>query len=205
LQWTRSVDWNAAPAKAPLGRFQLTYYWLAHERRSKSAEADAMVGEVLRSKHCEPIAEVSPHFAERLSVEGSGVLKDGRVVSIAGNCECGSPCYHLSRRSHPFGTGVDNRPLSPFRSVAVDPNIIEIGSLLYIADLDGMVMPGEAPWGGFVHDGCVVADDQGGSVDGHQLDFFTAKRAHYVTLSRLLGKKQISVFDGTYACAGKLP
>jgi 3D (Asp-Asp-Asp) domain-containing protein len=193
-----------APEPVVLGRFQLTYYWMASEA-THPATADGAEASpddvVLQSRHCTPIARVSPSFARSLRLEGTGVLRDGRVINVAGNCECGKPCYRIARRSHRFGTGVAERPLSPFRSVAVDPKLVAIGSALYIPELDGKTMPGRAPWGGFVHDGCVTADDRGGGVRGKQLDLFTVRRNHYKALSRRLRLDHVTVVDGRERCA----
>jgi 3D (Asp-Asp-Asp) domain-containing protein len=185
-----------------LGSFQLTYYWMASEgkRPRVAADGEGPPAVALKTKNCKAIATVSASFSRRLRLEGSGRLRDGRVVSTAGHCRCGAPCYHVARASQPWGTGVNERPLSPFRSVAVDSSLVSIGSVLYIPALDGMTMPGRAPWGGFVHDGCVIADDRGGGVRGKQLDLFTARRAHYQALARRLAQKKVTVLDGTERC-----
>jgi hypothetical protein len=60
-------------------------------------------------------------------------------------------------------------------------------------------MPGERPWGGFVHDGCVVADDRGSGIRGRQLDLFAARESSYVDLSRhRLG--HVTVYRGGDKC-----
>jgi 3D (Asp-Asp-Asp) domain-containing protein len=100
--------------------------------------------------------------------------------------------------------GAAQRPLAPFRSVAVDSSLVAIGTRLYIPELDGKTMPGQAPWGGFVHDGCVIADDRGGNIRGKQLDFFTARRGHYESLTKRLGLRRVTVHDGGDRCTGKV-
>jgi 3D (Asp-Asp-Asp) domain-containing protein len=102
-----------------------------------------------------------------------------------------------------YGVGVAKRPLSPFRSVAVDPVEVPIGTMLYIAELDGLTMPGRGSYGGFVHDGCVLADDRGGGVKGHQIDFFTARRHHYTAFDRRHRLKSVTVYDGKGRCMRK--
>ena len=82
-----------------------------------------------------------------------------------------------------WGTAGSGQPLQPFRTVAVDPKVVKLGSLLYVPLLEGRTMPGRAPWGGFVHDGCVVADDTGGHIDGNQLDLFVGRKAYFLGLS----------------------
>ena len=69
-------------------------------------------------------------------------------------------------------------------------------------------MPGRAPWGGFVHDGCVVADDTGGGIDGNRLDLFVGRKA---TSSGCRGPAaqpyawagHVPVFDGSKICERK--
>lgn len=178
-----------------IGSFHVTYYWMAAQRK-KSGEVP-----LLDRKTCKPIATVTSDFATRLSREGTGKLLDGRTVNVAGSCSCDtSQCYFVVGKNKAWGVGVAERPLAPFRSVAVDSSVVPIGTLLYIEELDGLTMPGHQPWGGFVHDGCVVADDRGGGVDGHQLDLFMGRRAYYEGLKNRHQLKKVTVFDGHGRC-----
>ena len=184
-----------------LGSFRFTYYWVAHEEVTSEDTGPATV-QLYHRKQCVPLALVSPAFAERLEREGTGKLRDGRVVNIAGPCGCGErPCFYVVPEHARWGVGVAKRPLSPFRSVAVDPRLVSIGTMLYIPELDGLTMPGRPPEGGFVHDGCVVADDRGGSVKGQQIDFFTAQRSYYASFDRRHRLKTVTVFDGAGWCS----
>jgi 3D (Asp-Asp-Asp) domain-containing protein len=190
---TEGEDEALEPGKRK-GRFQITYYWMA-------AETSGPRRVQLYDKRCRKVARVSRAFERQLRLEGGGKLRDGRVLTYSGRCSCPhSPCYRNARRGHRWGTGVRERPLSPFRSVAVDPRRVPIGQVLYIPELDGLTMPGRAPWGGFVHDGCVVADDQGGGVRGRQVDLFAAHKRHYRSLSRRLRTKKVTVFEGGERC-----
>lgn len=185
-------EWPSA-----LGSFDLTYYWLAAEKR-KRKQADV---QLYRSKGCRPLAKVTPDFAARARLEGAGRLTNGRIITLTGACSCPtSPCFRNARPGHRWGTGVEERPLSPFRSVAVDPKHVAIGSLLYIPELDGLTMPGRKPYGDFVHDGCVVADDRGGGVKGQKIDLFAAKKHHYRSLHRRHRLSKVTVFDGSQRC-----
>ena len=159
-----------------LGNFQFTYYWMAQEKRSKSAKKTPIY-----NSRCKPIAKVTQSYARRLAMEGTGTLRDGRLVNVSGPCECDrSPCFFvIKQKEKRWGVGVAERPLSPFRSAAVDTKVVKIGTTLYVPELDGLLMPGVAPWGGFVHDGCLIADDRGGGVKGKQIDFFMARRPYY--------------------------
>jgi len=89
--------------------------------------------------------------------------------------------------------------------VAVDGRRIAVGTVLYIPELDGMQMPGEKPWGDFVHDGCVVADDRGGGVRGKKIDLFVARRGYYRALYAAHKLTRITVHKGAAHCVGDAP
>ncbi|MBL4632378.1 MAG: hypothetical protein JKY56_00820 [Kofleriaceae bacterium] len=185
------------PQKRSLGTFNMTYYWVTTE------PLDSRGTQFIKDKNCKRIAKVSKGFKRRLALEGSGVLKDGRLVSTAGQCKCGAPCFWVPAKTHKWGAGVRQRPLSPFRSIAVDPKEIRIGSSLYVAELDGLTMPGAGDEGGFVHDGCVVADDRGGGVRGKQIDFFAARKRHYLSFFKRNKLKQVNVYPGGRRCEAR--
>lgn len=155
---------------------------------------------------CDAIAEVTKDFAAELELQGTGQLKDGRVLNIEGQCRCEkSPCFKVTEAK--WGTAGTGRPLQPFRTVAVDPKVVKLGSLLYVPLLEGRTMPGRAPWGGFVHDGCVVADDTGGGIDGNQLDLFVGRKGYYLGISGSGGShswaRHVPVFEGSKVCERK--
>jgi hypothetical protein len=68
-------------------------------------------------------------------------------------------------------------------------------------------MPGRPPWGGFVHDGCLVADDTGGGIKGKQLDLFVGRKGNYLGLSGSGGShawaRHVPVYDGSSRCERK--
>lgn len=70
-----------------------------------------------------------------------------------------------------YGNGALGWPLVPYRTLAVDPKRLPLGSVIYIPKARGVriVLPdGQA----LVHDGYFLAGNQGGSVDGSQIDVF---------------------------------
>jgi 3D (Asp-Asp-Asp) domain-containing protein len=155
---------------------------------------------------CEPIAEVSKEFASQLTIQGTGKLHDGRVLNIWGACSCRrTPCFQVTLAR--WGTAGTGRALQPFRTVAVDPKVVKLGSLLHVPLLEGRTMPGREPWGGYVHDGCVVADDTGGHIIGNRIDLFVGRKAYFLGLSGSGGRhswaRQVPVFDGTGICERK--
>lgn len=178
------------------GSFQLTYYWVAAE-----ADYPGPADTALYTPSCAVLAMVSSGFASAARLEGTGRLNDGRLINVAGTCtgSCG-PCFIEPPPEYPWGIGVQNRPLEPYRSIAVDRAVIPYGTRLWLAELDGVAVPGDPPWGGFVHDGCVIAADTGSAIVGQHLDWFVGLRASYRTLDAALGLDAVTVHDGGARC-----
>ncbi|HKA90470.1 MAG TPA: 3D domain-containing protein [Haliangiales bacterium] len=190
-----------APAVGPdagpgpiLGTFALTYYWVTLESDYPGA-ADT----TLYDRSCVALATVPSAFAQSLVIEGTGRLADGRTLNYAGACPClFSPCFVVLDAAHPWGTGADGRALVPFRSIAVDPTVLAIGARYWVKELAGVTMPGAE--GGFVHDGCVSADDTGGHILGMHIDFFAALRSNYLILDNRLGLAAVTLYEGGARC-----
>lgn len=152
----------------PLGRFHMTFYYVIGEEevvarhkaandnkdaagRSEGTElasiaqpTGAELVTLYAAKGCTPIAEVTKEFASQLRLQGTGKLRDGRIVNVWGPCSCESKnCYKVTRSK--WGTAGTGRPLQPFRTVAVDRTVVKLGSLLYVPELEGRRMPGRAP------------------------------------------------------------
>jgi 3D (Asp-Asp-Asp) domain-containing protein len=180
-----------------LGTFRLTYYYVAAE----SDYTDSGDDTTLYTPSCAVLATVPTAFADAVVIEGTGQLDGGEVFNYTGSCPCAfSPCFELVDAGHPWGTGASDRALVPFRSIAVDRSVLTIGKHYYVAELDGVTMPGEPPTGGFVHDGCVSADDTGGDIIGMHIDFFSALRSYYLTLDRALALDDITLHEGGDRC-----
>ncbi len=187
---------DAAPPGALLGSFELTYYYVTAE-----ADFTGAADTPIYDPSCALLATVPSAFASALDIEGTGRLADGTVINVSGACGCArSPCYAPVDAQHPWGDGVQGRALVPFRTVAVDPSVVAYGTGLYLAELDGLTMPGDPPWGGFVHDGCVIAGDTGGGIVGMHVDFFSALKTAYLTLDNELDLTHITVHDGGARC-----
>jgi 3D (Asp-Asp-Asp) domain-containing protein len=202
-----------------IGQFSITFYYVIGEEEvprppaanDNSAEltgiaADPVQVTLYEADHCDPIADVAPEFATQLAIQGTGKLRDGRVLNIWGHCKCShSPCFKVTQNQ--WGTAGTGHPLQPFRTVAVDPKVVKLGSLLYVPLLEGRTMPGRAPWGGYVHDGCVVADDTGGHIDGNRLDLFVGRKGYFLGLSGTGGShawaRHVPVYDGSQICERK--
>ncbi len=229
---------GAAPkTDGPIGEFDITFYYVTSEeevaakiakQQAKAAAANdnaettadtdlasvaplppREIVPLYETTTCELLAEVDKEFARQLALQGTGRLKDGRLLNVGGgqNCTCDRrPCFHVIE-GQTWGTAGTGRPLAPFRTVAVDPKVVKLGSLLYVPLLEGRTMPGRPPWGGFVHDGCVVADDTGGGIKGFQIDLFVGRKGYFLGLSGQGGShawaRHVEVFDGSKRCERK--
>jgi 3D (Asp-Asp-Asp) domain-containing protein len=156
-----------------------TYYYVSAEPQTATGPTTT-----LYSASCQPIAEVPASYSDRACIEGTGRLKDGRMVNYASTCNCGRPCPTggtvcwsvLDTDQFPWGKGARNNPLAPMRSLAVDRARFQIGTTLYIPAWQGIEVPSMGGINGFVHDGCFRADDVGGAIRGVHIDIFTGPR-----------------------------
>jgi 3D (Asp-Asp-Asp) domain-containing protein len=122
------------------------------------------------------IATVSPRFKKDLLMEGSGKLKDGRVLNYATSVG-GIHRYVVSPNA--WGNGVGKCALVPFHTVAVDRRIVPLGSIVYIDETKGMPLPD-----GTLHDGVWRAEDIGSAIQNDRVDLYIGKRGWNTTLSR---------------------
>ncbi|MGE5184594.1 MAG: 3D domain-containing protein [Acidobacteriota bacterium] len=210
----------------PIGQFSITFYYVIGEDEVPAKKATPVAANdnqgadlatidterpmvtLYEGDRCTPIADVSPEFASQLAIQGTGKLRDGRVLNIWGRCKCDhTPCFKVT--ANQWGTAGSGHPLQPFRTVAVDPKVIKLGSLLYVPLLEGRTMPGRPPYGGFVHDGCVVADDTGGHIDGNRLDLFVGRKGYFFGLGQSGSggshswARHVPVYDGSKLCERK--
>lgn len=72
----------------------------------------------------------------------------------------------------PFGLGTNGFKLVPFRTIAVDPAVIPIGSVLYVESAKGVKFI-NASGVEEIHDGNFFAADVGGAIKGNHIDVFT--------------------------------
>ena len=148
---------------ASLGTFAPTFYRILDERGSEWTDGETKV-ELLTASG-ELVARVNTEFKRRLDVEGSARLRDGRVVNLHEKVE-GNWRYVVAIGA-PFGLGVEGYKLVPYRTLAVDPQVIGIGSVLYLPAFEGVRLPS-----GEIHDGFAFAHDIGQSIKGRRVDVF---------------------------------
>jgi 3D (Asp-Asp-Asp) domain-containing protein len=190
-----------------LGTFRNTYYDFPNEADFDGPRV------ALKGMRCETLREVPRSFYDSVCVQGSGRLSTGRTVSFARrNCECAEVCPRTGERicfdaldaqKFPFGRGATGRAITPLYTVAVDSEVVPLGTLVYVPELRGL--PRDAA-SGATHDGCFLAEDRGVRVKGRQLDVFTGDPRVTAVWNRLLpSNRGVTVVVGTGRCSGRPP
>ncbi len=151
----------APPPGKKAGRALLTFYWIIDE--SSSRYRHLKKNDRVRDMHGDVIAHTSRRFLLDLVREGSGWLADGRTVVFEKRID-GESRFRVSNTR--YGLSSNGCPLVPFRTIAVDPRFVAIGSKLYIPQLKGTKLPD-----GTVHDGMFIASDHG-HFRGEHVDLF---------------------------------
>ena len=174
-----------------LGTFRNTYYDFPRE---EDFDGTAVA---LKNSRCETIRHVPRAFFESLCVQGSGKLSSGATVSFSKRgCGCAENCPRTDQRicfdvldpkRFPWGRGATGKAITPLITVAVDTEVIPLGTPVYVPELDGIA--GD-PQGTSVHDGCLVAQDRGLRVKGKHLDIFTGSAPVTQLWNRLLPSNQ---------------
>jgi 3D (Asp-Asp-Asp) domain-containing protein len=146
-----------------LGEFAPTFYRTLDESAGEWPEEERT--EELRTGEGELIARVTPTFKERLDIEGSARLRDGRVVNFDEKTD-GRWTYLVAEGTQ-YGLDARGRGLVPFRTLAVDPSVVPLGTVVYVPALDGVRLPS-----GETHDGLCLAQDTGQGIEGRRVDIF---------------------------------
>lgn len=149
----------AAPPRR-IGRAIVTFYWLIDEsapryRGKAKAELVDARGQV--------IARTTVRFRHDLIREGSGHLRDGRTVVYDRRLH-GTNRFRIVQSV--YGVGQLGCALVPYRTVAVDPHFIKLGTTISIPQLKGAHLPD-----GTIHDGIFLANDRG-HFRGSHVDLF---------------------------------
>ena len=170
-------------ATAVADNAKLTYYWITFESdESGSGPKDTK----LQTCSGQTIASVTYHYADRVRMEGTGKLNDGRVVNIGG-CDCGSGfrCFDVyDPRKYPWGIGSANNAIYPFSSVA--NNDYKVGTKLYVKAFDGFKLPG-----GQRHNGCFEVGDKGWGLGHNHIDFFAGREKYYHSIANVLNRDTV--------------
>jgi 3D (Asp-Asp-Asp) domain-containing protein len=159
-----------------LGVFRNTYYDFPEERQYAGDPVDVF------DASCQPLARVPLEFHDSICMQGSGLLADGRTLSFARRgCSCARRCPRsdqqicfeaLPAERFPWGRGATGEPIVPLLTVAVDSNVIPLGTPLFIPEYLGLPRD---PDNLSSHDGCFIAQDRGIKVRGEHIDVFTGE------------------------------
>jgi 3D (Asp-Asp-Asp) domain-containing protein len=182
---------GAALGGRSLGVFRNTYYDFPSEADFEGATVP------LKNARCETIGQVPRTFFESVCVQGSGTLSSGATVSFAKrDCSCAENCPRTDQRicfdvldpaTFPWGRGATGKAITPLVTVAVDSDVIPLGTPVYVPELDGLARDVQAS---AVHDGCFVAQDRGVRVKGKHLDIFTGHTSITLLWNRLVPSNQ---------------
>jgi 3D (Asp-Asp-Asp) domain-containing protein len=168
----RSPDLPSNPTALPVSALlRNTHYYTLFEDDYSGAKTQPVL-----AKNGSLIARVTPKYFSHLVIEGSGKLSDGRVINWAGVVD-GIARFYVT--PSPWGIGTRSCKLEPFRSVAVDRKVIPLGTLIYIDETKGMVLPD-----GSIHDGYWRAEDTGGAILRDRVDIFIGRKRWNSALSR---------------------
>jgi 3D (Asp-Asp-Asp) domain-containing protein len=190
-----------------LGKFRNTYYDFPNESDFAGVQVP------LKNARCDTISSVAKGFFEAVCVQGSGTLRRGSTVSFAKrDCSCAELCPRTEQRicfdeldakEYPWGRGATGKPITPLLTVAVDPEVITLGTAVYVPELDGLPRD---PDGISRHDGCFVAQDKGLKVKGQHLDIFTGHSSMTALWNRMVpSNRGVTVVVETQRCARGAP
>lgn len=130
----------------------VTFYWTLDQN-----DFTGVLNTQLKTCQGQTLATVELAFAQAIRIEGSGLLRDGRLINL-GNCGCGGgfSCFmEIDTSITRWGFGSQDNPLQLFISVAA--NDIPFGTKIYVPKFDGIQLPsGITP---SVHNGCFRLDD----------------------------------------------
>lgn len=149
-----------------------TYYYVTLESLYSQLPRDTAVLDM----RGDLVAYVSAKFKKATDIEGTGRLVDGRIINYAGRVN--GEIRYLVANSR-WGYGVGKCELLPFKTVAVDPNVIPLGSLVFIKETKGMLLPN-----GHRHSGYWRADDIGGAIKKDRIDLFVGDGDQGATLEK---------------------
>lgn len=140
-----------------LGKFKTTYYWIVDEKdypQSKSVPLHDASGKLV-GKFCNS-------FVQDFKREAAGRLRDGRCIS------------YLKKANRVLVDsqflGVNGFKLTELKSIAVDPRVVPIGSIVYIPQAEKVVVNGQRL------NGIFRAHDIGSAVQGKHVDVFVGAR-----------------------------
>ncbi len=140
-----------------LGKFKVTYYWVVEEKDYPQSRAVP-----LYTPDGKLLGRFSSAFVRDFKIESCARLRDGRCIS------------YLKRQDRAQVVdkflGHGGYTLTELKSVAVDPQVIPLGSTIYIPEAENVVVNGRRLSGVF------YSHDIGSAVNGRHIDIFLGKK-----------------------------
>ncbi len=150
-------DSSGTPRGRYLGRFKVTYYWAVDESEypvSRSSPIYLADGQLL--------GRFSSAFVRAFRVEAAACLKDGRRISYLKRANRAKVVDQF--------LGCGGHRLTELKSIAVDPRLIPLGSVVYIPQAENVSVDGQTQGGVF------YAHDVGSAVKGKHIDIFVGRK-----------------------------
>jgi 3D (Asp-Asp-Asp) domain-containing protein len=168
------------PQARYMGKFKTTFYWVVEESAYPKSRAVP-----LYDKQGRLVGRFSNRFVADFKREAAARLRDGRCISYmkrAGRVMVDT-CF----------MGYGGHTLTEFKSIAVDPRVIPIGSRVYIPQAEKVVV------GGRPLNGIFYAHDIGSAVKGKHVDVFVGARSNIGAFTsagmRSLGSVDVYVLE----------
>jgi len=152
-----SRDSAGAPSVRYMGRFKVTYYWAVEENEyptSRSSPIYLADGQLL--------GRFSAAFVKAFRVEAAARLKDGRRISYLKQSDRAKVVDEY--------LGYGGHKLAELKSIAVDPRLIPVGSVVYIPQAENVAVDGRTLSGVF------YAHDVGSAIKGKHIDIFVGRK-----------------------------
>ncbi|MEO0094221.1 MAG: 3D domain-containing protein [candidate division WOR-3 bacterium] len=170
-QWRVKPTDSLPQAKAVnLGKFKITYYWIVPESEYRGRREVPIYLE-----NGSLLGYFPKKFVDDFKKESVARLRDGRLIS------------YLKRKNaarvvtEPLGFG--NFTLTSLKSIAVDTNIIPLGSRVYIPEYERLYLGDKG-----VHNGIFNANDIGSEVKGKHIDIYIGEKENLKYLTSKSGR-----------------
>ncbi|MBM3330354.1 hypothetical protein FJY68_00725 [candidate division WOR-3 bacterium] len=150
-------DSTGTPRGRYLGRFKVTYYWAVEEAEyptSRSSPLYLADGQLL--------GRFSSAFVRAFRLEAAAQLRDGRRISYLKRANRAKVVDRF------LGSG--GHKLTELKSIAVDPRLIPLGSVVYIPQAENVSIDDHTLGGVF------YAQDVGSAIRGKHIDIFVGRK-----------------------------
>lgn len=114
-------------------------------------------------------------FLRAIRMEGCGRTETGKIVVYEDNA-----WKTIDEKKFPWGIDALGEPLIPFKSMAIDPKVLDMENHYLIRELKGVTLPD-----GTVYDGVARACDTGGGIKHNHIDLFVGTKDNW---HKMVGK-----------------